>query len=217
MDFAAQRAELVMHLAQAGIGDLRVQAAFGRVPREEFVPPEHRASAYADAPLPIGHGQTISQPLMVALMLEALDLQPGHRVLEVGTGSGYQAALLAELGARVVSVERIAELAEAARGRLVRLGYADVEVVVGDGSLGWPPGAPYDRVVVAAAAPRPPAPLTRQLADGGRLVIPTGTREMQALLVLDRVGQNWRRHFRGSCRFVPLVGAAGWPEGDQPP
>lgn len=217
MDFAAQRAALVAHLAREGIGDRRVLAAIGRVPREEFVPPAQRDSAYTDAPLPIGHGQTISQPLMVALMLQALDVQPGQSVLEVGTGSGYQAALLAELGGEVVTIERIPELAEEARQRLVRLGYGAVEVVVGDGSLGWLPRAPYDRIIVAAAAPRPPLPLLRQVADGGRLVVPTGTREVQTLLVLDRTGSTWRQQHRGSCRFVPLVGAAGWPESDQPP
>lgn len=222
MEFAAQRAALVAQLARDGVHDQRVLAAMGRVPREEFVPPVQRPSAYVDSPLPIGCGQTISQPLMVALMLQALDLREEHHILEVGTGSGYQAALLAELAARVVSIERYGDLADAARRRLRALGYERVEVVVGDGSLGWPPGAPYDRIVVAAAAPRPPAPLMAQLADGGRLVVPVGSRDMQDLLLMDRRGSDWHREYRGTCRFVPLVGAAGWSEAEptalpQPP
>lgn len=212
VDFATRRAELVASLARQGIDDPDVLAAIGRVPREAFVAPEHRAHAYANVPLPIGQGQTISQPLMIALMLQALAVRPGQRVLEVGTGSGYQATLLAALGAEVVTIERHADLAAQARHRLEQLGYTAVEVVVGDGSLGWPPRAPYERIIVAAAAPQPPAPLLQQLADGGRLVIPTGSRERQTLQVIDREGEHWRRRAAGACRFVPLVGAAGWPE-----
>ncbi len=193
------------------IRDERVLAAMGAVPRDAFVPDADRASAYADAPLPIGGGQTISQPYIVARMTELLHVGPGDRVLEVGTGSGYQAAILAELGCRVTSVERDAELARTARARLADLGYGDrVEVRVGDGSLGDPAGAPWDGIVVAAGAPSIPASLREQLGEGRRLVIPVGSLREQHLMVVERHGNEWRERSDGPCVFVPLVGAGGW-------
>ena len=178
------------HLRARGIRDPRVLAAMATVPREEFVPAGLGDLAYADEALPIEHEQTISQPLMVALMTELLAPEPGDRVLEVGTGSGYQAAVLAAMGCRVTSVERVAELATTARARLARLGYGDrVEVRVGDGSAGPPRrDAPWPLILVAAAAPRVPTALTDQLADGGRLVIPVGRRYEQELVLVERDG-----------------------------
>jgi len=167
--------------------DPRVMAALGRVPRHEFVPAAERPFAYVDGPLPIGHGQTISQPYIVALMSDLLRVEPDHVVLEVGTGCGYQAAVLAELALRVYSVEVIPELAEAAAARLRRLGYDNVEVRAADGYRGWPEHAPYDGIIVTAAAPEVPPPLVAQLKAGGRLVIPVGTGYFgQDLMVLDK-------------------------------
>jgi len=196
-----------------GIGDERVLAALQAVPREQFVPDWQRGSAYADEALPIPAGQTISQPYMVARMTELLAVSPGERVLEVGTGSGYQAAVLATLGARVTTIERHAELAAAARERLVRLGFGDeVEVRVGDGSIGDSAGAPWPAIVVTAAAPSVPLPLREQLdPDGGRLVVPVGSRERQDLILVTRRGDEWLEHNDGPCVFVPLVGEAGFP------
>jgi protein-L-isoaspartate(D-aspartate) O-methyltransferase len=196
-----------------GIRDERVLAALQSVPREQFVPDWQRGAAYADEALPIPAGQTISQPYMVARMTELLALSPGERVLEVGTGSGYQAAVLATLGARVTTIERHAELAAAARERLVRLGFGDaVEVRVGDGSVGDPAGAPWPAIVVTAAAPSVPLPLREQLdPDGGRLVVPVGSRERQDLILVTRRGDEWLERNDGPCVFVPLVGEAGFP------
>lgn len=194
-----------------GIADPRVLDVMGRLPREAFVATDSDASAYADAALPIDHGQTISQPFVVARMTELLGVSPGDRILDVGTGSGYQAAVLASLGARVRSIERLPTLAEVARERLHRLGLADVEVVVGDGSLGDPDGAPWDGIVVAAAAPAVPGPLRDQLAVGARLVVPVGDRRGQELIVVERTGPaDWVEHSDGAVVFVPLVGAAGF-------
>ena len=196
-----------------GIRDERVLAALQAVPREQFVPDWQRGAAYADEALPIPAGQTISQPYMVARMTELLAVSPGKRVLEVGTGSGYQAAVLATLGARVTTIERHAELAAAARERLVRLGFGDeVEVRVGDGSIGDSAGAPWPAIVVTAAAPSVPLPLREQLdPDGGRLVVPVGSRERQDLILVTRRGDEWLEHNDGPCVFVPLVGEAGFP------
>ncbi|NUT54799.1 MAG: protein-L-isoaspartate(D-aspartate) O-methyltransferase, partial [Thermoleophilia bacterium] len=177
--------ELARFLARRGIRDQRVLRAIGSVPRELFVPEELRGHAYADQALPIGHEQTISQPYMVAAMLEALGLD-GGRALDVGTGSGYQAAVLAELADEVVTIERVPELAERARETLARAGYGTVDVRVGDGTLGVPDRAPYDGIVVAAAAPAVPEPLYEQLAEGGRLVVPVGTVRDQWLEVVER-------------------------------
>ncbi len=166
----------------------------------------------ATCPLPIGAGQTISQPLIVGLMTQALALRGSERVLEIGTGSGYQAAVLSRLAAHVVSVERLAPLAERARRILARLGYHNVEVHVGNGSLGWPQGAPYDAIIVTAGAPHVPPALLGQLADGGRLVIPVGSRTMQDLLLVTRAGATTHTQNLGPVRFVPLIGEQGWPD-----
>jgi len=210
--YAAARARMVeTHLRARGIRDPRVLAAMAAVPREEFVSPGMGDLAYADEALPIEHEQTISQPLMVALMTELLAPEPGGRVLEVGTGSGYQAAVLAAMGCRVTSVERVPELAATAHERLARLGFGDgVEIRVGDGSAGFPGDDPWPRILVAAAAPRVPEALTDQLADGGRLVIPVGRRYEQVLVLVERNGAALRTSSHGACVFVPLLGEGGW-------
>ncbi len=207
------QAEMVEEqLIARGIRDQRVLDAFRRVPRHEFVPAALRASAYDDRALPIGEEQTISQPYMVAIMTELLELTAGEKVLEVGTGSGYQAAILAELGGRIVTIERLASLSEQAKTTLTRLGYTGIEFVVGDGSEGYSPGAPYDAIVVTAGCPKIPQPLADQLAEGGRLVLPIGDRDIQTLTVAAK--KHGRLQLSGSvpCRFVPLVGKYGWQE-----
>ncbi len=193
------------------VSDERVLEAMGRVPRELFVPSGARALAYADQPLDIGYGQTISQPAMVALICQAAAVGPGSTVLDVGTGSGYQAAVLAELGATVHSIERIEGLAATARANLAAAGYESVAVHVGDGSLGLPEAAPYDAIVVAAAAPRPPAALYEQLAPGGRLVVPVGGVSGQRLEIVVRSPEGPAVLRSVPCRFVPLVGTEGFP------
>ena len=198
-------------LRNRGIRDERVLEAMGAVPRELFVEAEDRSIAYADEALPIEAGQTISQPFMVARMTELLDVHPGDRILEIGTGSGYQAAILARLGARVTSIERQATLVPAARARLRDLGLGDlVEIRVADGSLGDPVGAPWDGIIVTAAAPVVPQPLRDQLAEGGHLVIPVGPRDRQILMVVTRHGDEWVEQPDGACVFVPLIGAGGF-------
>jgi protein-L-isoaspartate(D-aspartate) O-methyltransferase len=206
------RARMVeAQLRARDIKDPRVLAAMAAVPREAFVPDRERAAAYQDGPLPIGAGQTISQPYMVARMTELLHVAAGERVLDVGTGSGYQAAVLAELGCQVTSIEREPDLAASAAARLSELGYAErVEVRTGDGTLGAPDGAPWDGIVVAAAAPSIPEALREQLGDGRRMVIPVGTRREQQLIVVERQGDEWREWSDGPCVFVPLIGEAGW-------
>ena len=199
-------------LRARGIEDEEVLRALGRVPRELFVPEDERRRAYDDAALPIGHGQTISQPYMVAVIVEALAVRPGLSVLDVGAGSGYQAAVLAELGAEVVAIERIPELAEQARANLAAAGYEGVEVVVGDGTLGWPEHAPYDGIAVAAAAPALPQTLYEQLGPGGRLVVPVGGPRAQRLEVIVRSPEGPAVIHLVPCRFVPLVGAEGYDE-----
>lgn len=204
--------QLVEELRATGrITDERVLDALGSVPRAEFVPAEHRSAAHDDVALPLGHDQTISQPLVVAVMTQALDLSPSDRVLEIGTGSGYQAAVLRRLAAHVVTVERIGALADEAAARLARLGVDHVEVHTADGTLGWPDGAPYDAVVVTAGGPEVPPPLRGQLADGGRLVAPVGPRHAQELVRVRRRGDRTECEDLGPVAFVPLLGAAGWP------
>jgi protein-L-isoaspartate(D-aspartate) O-methyltransferase len=206
-----RRAMVREQVRDRGLCHPRVLDAMLAVPRHLFVPLEHRAAAYADQPLPIGEGQTISQPFMVAAMSAALDLTGAERVLEIGTGSGYQAAVLSLLAREVYSVERVAALADAAQKRLTRLGYANVFVRTGDGTLGWPEAAPWDAIVVTAAAPRVPQPLVEQLAEGGRLVIPVGDAQQQELLLVRRLGARTDEQLLHYCRFVPLVGRHGWP------
>jgi protein-L-isoaspartate(D-aspartate) O-methyltransferase len=203
------RARMVeRQLAARGVRDERVLRAFAELAREEFVPLDLAESAYDDRALPLGHGQTISQPYVVALMLEALKLAPGDRALEVGTGSGYAAALLARLCAEVYTLERVPELAEAARARLARLGCANVQVRTGDGTLGWPEAAPFDAILVSAGGPRVPAPLFAQLRPGGRLVMPLGPeRGEQELIRVVRTGaEAFEREDLGAVQFVPLIG-----------
>ena len=208
---APQRARMVdEQLRGRGIRDQRVLAAMAEVPREAFIAEADQSNAYGDYPLPIGAGQTISQPYIVAAMLEILELQPQDRVLEVGTGTGYEAAILAELAAEVWTVERHAELADKARQILQQLGYTNVHAVHGDGSRGLPEHAPFDKIVVAAAAPEIPATLVEQLADGGRLIVPVGSRHEQQLQLVRKVGDQISLTQRELCRFVPLVGEAGW-------
>jgi protein-L-isoaspartate(D-aspartate) O-methyltransferase len=200
-------------LRARGLADERVLGALADVPRERFVPARRRGEACADQAIEIGHGQTISQPFMVGMMSQLLRVEPGHRVLEVGTGSGYQAAVLSALGAEVWSVERVPELAAEARARLDELGFGDVRVRLRDGSLGWPDGAPFDRIVVTAAAPAVPQPLLEQLhPDGGRLVAPVGPRNLQDLVVVERTGNAWVTEKVLECRFVPLLGSEGWSD-----
>jgi len=214
--FRHARADMVRdQLETRGIEDPAVLRAMATVPREAFVPGVLRAKAYTDHPLQIGCGQTISQPYMVAVMTELLHVHGDARVLEIGTGSGYQTAVLAELAAAVVSIERHEALADTARARLEALGYANIEVVCGDGSLGWPEAAPFDRILVTAGAPDVPTALEKQLAHGGRIVCPTGPREAQKLVVADRDETGITRADGLRCLFVPLIGADAWT-GNEP-
>jgi protein-L-isoaspartate(D-aspartate) O-methyltransferase len=194
-------------LAARGITDGRVLAAMATVPRHRFVPPTLERAAYDDAPLPVGEAQTISQPYMVALMTASMRPRRTHRVLEIGTGSGYQTAILAHLVRRVFTIERLQGLADGARARLAALGCHNVEYRVGDGTLGWPEEAPFDGIVITAAAPLLPAPLIDQLAPGGRIVVPVGDRALQELLVAVNGPSGLKTYRAGACRFVPLIGA----------
>ena len=213
VDWAEARARMVLEqLERRGVRDPRVLEAMGSVPRHLFVPSERQANAYDDRALPIEDGQTISQPYMVAIMTEALAIAPGAHVLEIGTGSGYQAAILAVLARDVITIERRRGLAEAAGRRLVSLGFTNVTVVVADGSGGYPEGAPYDGVMATAGAPQVPASLKTQLADGGRLVVPVGSAFHQDLVVIERRGETFVESRGEGCVFVPLVGREGWPE-----
>ncbi len=194
------------------IFDSHVLAAMDSVPREMFVPPQWQEEAYADRALPLSQGQTISQPYMVALMTQLLSLEADHRVLEVGTGSGYQAAVLAKIVREVYTVERYQGLAQAARSVLRKLRLTNVTFLVGDGTLGYPPAAPYDRIIVTAGGPRIPPSLFEQLVEGGRLVMPVGGGEHQVLQIIDKQDGQMHQQQMSGCRFVPLVGRQGWQE-----
>src|SRR5690554_399344 len=212
-DFSSLRASMVRYqLADRGIHDPRVLEAMGRVPRERFIPEHLAGEAYEDYPLPIGWGQTISQPYIVALMAQALQLEGRERVLDIKTGSGYAAAVLASLALEVFSMERIPELADQARRNLERAGFSQVHVRCGDGTLGWPEAAPFDGICVAAGAPAVPETLKQQLAVGGRLIIPVGSEHsVQRLVCITRLTDaDFEREDFGDVRFVPLLGEQGW-------
>jgi protein-L-isoaspartate(D-aspartate) O-methyltransferase len=209
---AARRDMVERQIRQRGIRSPRVLDAMSSVPRHLFVPAQLLANAYRDEPLPIGEGQTISQPFMVAAMAEALSLEGSERVLEVGAGSGYQAAVLSLLAREVIAIESQPALAAAARERLLQLGYSNVRIVEGDGSLGWPSDAPYEAILVTAAAPAIPPPLIEQLAKGGRLVIPVGSVKDQELLRVTKIGGKVTQQSLFVCRFVPLLGHYGWQQ-----
>ncbi len=210
-ELRAVREEMVRkQLESRGIHDPRVLSAIASVPRHRFVDGALRSRAYGDHALPIGGGQTISQPFMVALMTQALELAGGEKILEIGTGSGYQTAILAEFTPRVFSIERDPELSRAAAAILAELGYGNAILKTGDGSLGWPEHAPFDRILVTAGAPAVPPTLLAQLADPGRLVVPVGDRDLQTLEVVDRRGGTMTRRRLVDCAFVPLLGQEGW-------
>jgi protein-L-isoaspartate(D-aspartate) O-methyltransferase len=209
IDYSAARAKLIEHLSPE-IKDRRVLEVMGRLPRERFVPPEVRRQAYEDKPLPIGAGQTISQPYIIALMTEALELAGREKVLEVGTGSGYQTAILSELAKKIISVERVPALAESAEKLLKELGYTNIEIHLAEETLGWQRGAPYDAIMVTAGAPDIPDDLLKQLAVGGRMIIPTGSRYMQELCKVTKRQDGVRVENLGGCRFVSLIGKNAW-------
>jgi protein-L-isoaspartate(D-aspartate) O-methyltransferase len=209
-NFALQRQQLGAQLAQNGIKDARVLHAFTTVPRELFVDDQLRSMAYANQALPLVLGQTISQPFIVGIMTQALQTADSQRVLEIGTGSGYQTAILSQLTSHVYSIERHAELSEQAARHLAQLGYDNVSLHVGDGSLGWPAHAPYDRILVTAAAPHLPMRLVAQLVMGGLLIIPIGDHLQQDLRLVRRVPWGKRERSLGRCVFVPLIGEDGW-------
>ena len=214
IDFDKLKAAMVTEqLISRNISDKAVLKAFLKVPRHEFVPKELRQNAYNDYPLPIGENQTISQPYMVALMTECLKLKGGEKVLEVGTGSGYQAAILGEIAGEVYSIERFNDLADKASKLLSSLGYRNIHIKAGDGTLGWSEFAPYDGIVVTAGAPAIPESLVKQLKDGGSLIIPVdGGGFGQTLKLVERIGRTTRTSDICSCAFVPLVGKEGWVE-----
>ncbi len=212
-DYERQRQRMVeRQILKRGVRSHRVLAAMEKIPRHRFVPEDSYGHAYEDSPLSIGKGQTISQPYMVALMTECAAPEPDDRVLEVGTGSGYQTAILAELAREVYSLERIPELAERAEGLLSRLGYENVSIRVGDGSEGWREKAPFDAIIVTAGAPELPDPLVEQLAEGGRLVIPIGSAHHQTLCTVKKERNKIQREEGTGCVFVPLIGTFGWEE-----
>jgi protein-L-isoaspartate(D-aspartate) O-methyltransferase len=212
-EYAAQHLEMIeKQLRRRGISDSAVLGAMTAVPRHEFVAEELRSRAYEDVPLPIGGGQTISQPYIVAAMTAALHLQPSDRVLEIGTGCGFQAAVLSLLAKEVFTIERRPELASAASATLARLGYANAHAHCGDGTLGLPDFAPFDAILVAAAAPSVPKPLLLQLAEGGRMILPVGDTEHQELQLIEKHGDTFPTKMLEGCRFVPLVGYHGWQE-----
>ncbi len=206
-DLARERQKMVQEqLVPRGIKDGRVLAAMAKVQREEFVPADSRAATYEDGPLPIGHGQTISQPYIVAFMTEQLRLSPKDRVLEIGTGSGYQAAILAELAGEVYTIEIVEALAKNAEATLQRLGYKNVHLKVGDGYKGWPEYAPFDAIIVTCAPDKVPQPLTDQLKEGGRMIIPVGDRFAQQLYLLEKKNGQLKKSVTLPVRFVPMAG-----------
>jgi protein-L-isoaspartate(D-aspartate) O-methyltransferase len=213
--FAAARNYMVdSQIAVRGVRDPRVLAAMRKVPRHLFMPRSFWDQAYNDYPLPIGEDQTISQPYIVALMTEIMELKDTDRVLEIGTGSGYQAAILAELVAQVFTIDRLASLAEQAREVLASLGYVNVKVRVADGTLGWPEEMPFEAIIVTAGAPQVPRPLVEQLALGGRLVIPVGDQFSQTLTCVRKIKEGVKYEYHGGCRFVRLIGQHGWRAGN---
>lgn len=215
MDYAVLRRRMVdEQLIPRGIKDQRVLNAFYKVERHKFIPEELRTSSYADFPVPIGEGQTISQPYIVALMTECLDLTGQERVLEIGTGSGYQAAILAELTQEVYSIERFESLSKRAKDVLNELGYTDIKIKVGDGTLGWPEAAPFDRIMITAASPRIPLPLTEQLKESGKLILPLGESFSQILTVVEKKKGKLESIEICGCVFVPLVGKHGYSNRD---
>jgi protein-L-isoaspartate(D-aspartate) O-methyltransferase len=197
-------------IACRGIKNPRVLAAMRQVPRHLFIPPPYDSSAYEDCPLPIGNGQTISQPYIVALMTDLLDPGPDDRILEIGAGSGYQAAILAALAKNVITIERIPAVAELARSNLIKLGITNARLVVGDGTIGYPEYAPYNGILITAATPQIPQPLIDQIADGGRLIAPVGGRDIQELVRISRIQNKTVETYHGGVRFVPLIGTYGW-------
>lgn len=210
-EYSQERKRMVVEqIASRGLRDPRLLAVMEAVPRHRFVPLDHLNWAYADGPLPIGFGQTISQPYIVAFMTDALHLIGSERVLEVGTGSGYQAAILGQMAAEVHTVEFIPELSAQAEKVLQELGFTNIHVHSGDGSLGWPEAAPYDSILVAAAAPRLPQPLMDQLAEGGRIILPVGSRGFQQLEIWERRGKKFKHEASIPVAFVPLRGEHGW-------
>jgi protein-L-isoaspartate(D-aspartate) O-methyltransferase len=206
------RVEMVRRLEAQGITDTKVLEVMRRIPRHLFIANSLWDHAYADHPVPIDRGQTISQPYIVALMTQALQVEKSDRVLEIGTGSGYQTAILAELARHVYTIERFAELSEKAQRLLTDAGYTNISFRVGDGTLGWPEEAPFAKIIVTAAAPEVPAALVEQLAERGRLVIPVGGRQLQTLVALTKEGQKLRREELCACSFLPLIGEEGWPD-----
>jgi protein-L-isoaspartate(D-aspartate) O-methyltransferase len=212
-ELAQRRAEMVdAQLRRRGIHDERVLRAMEIVPRHEFVPWQLQREAYHDSPVPIGEGQTISQPYIVAHMLEAVRLIPADSVLEVGTGTGYEAAVLSRIVSEVYTIERFASLAEAAKKIFDRLEYTNIHVVIGDGSRGYAEAAPYDAIIVAAAAPRVPGALVEQLKEGGRAIVPVGEADLQQLRLVSKNDEGVQRQTLDACRFVPLVGEEGYAE-----
>jgi len=213
MDFEGKRKWMVeTQIVARGISDQRVIEAMLKVPRHRFVPEDAVPRAYDDMALPIGHGQTISQPYMVAIMTELLNLKGNEKVLEIGTGSGYQTAILAELAREVHSIERVSELAENAKQILKEMGYNNIKIYIANGTKGLPKEAPFDRILVTAGAPELPQPLLEQLADGGILVCPVGTRYSQQLIKVERTGSEFKKSYHTLCLFVPLIGEHGWQQ-----
>lgn len=209
-----KRSMIDSQLKSRGISSLEVLRAMSVVPREKFVSSEFIEAAYNDGPLSIGSGQTISQPYMVAMMTEALMLRKNDKVLEIGTGSGYQAAVLQEISSHIYSIERIRSLAENAKALLGSLGYSEITIKIGDGTLGWPEEAPFDAIIVTSASPSVPETLMSQLADNGRMIIPVGSKNNQRIIRITRSGDNYSKEEMLSCIFVPLIGKYGWDNCD---